>query len=250
MMTYNKFNKNCPYFSVGNCCSYKNGACKYKYHKKCDQSFLCNREDCKFGHTIPYSKRVIINKIYDKKYSRISSPYENSDNRCNNPINCINKDCNCDHHLGYDDRAFIYNIINPTTDEDNAWSNYEKKYNSYSPSSSKMSSGSTIIATCPPSPLNVSSGSNIITTCSPLPVSFVSICKKEDDKEDDKEDNSIITIIKDMKNIRNNIDIDTKKIDNIKDQIKKLEEELINTEDKVKKNKDKLKELAIKIADC
>ena len=225
MTTYNKYDTNCPDFSVGNCSSYKNGICKYKYHKKCNNSFLCNREDCKFGHTISYSKRLIINNIYNKKYSRMSSPY--NDNRCSNPINCINKDCNFDHHLAYDDRKFIYNIINPSITEDNAWSNYENKYNSHSPASSKLSYSSTVPA-----------------ICSPIPNSFISLCKKEEDyREDD-----MISIITDMKNIRSNIDIDTKKADDIKEQIKKLKEELNNTKEKINKDKNKLKELAIKIA--
>ena len=154
----------------------------------------------------------------------MSSPY--NDNRCSNPINCINKDCNFDHHLEYDDRKFIYNIINPSITEDNAWSNYENKYNPHSPASSKLSYSPTIP-----------------TICSPLPNSFVSLCKKaEESKEDD-----MISIIEDMKNIRSNIDIDTKKVDDVKEQIKKLEEEFNNTEEKINKDKNKLKELASKI---
>jgi peptidoglycan hydrolase CwlO-like protein len=153
----------------------------------------------------------------------MSSPY--NDNRCSNPINCINKDCNFDHHLVYDDRKFIYNIINPSITEDNAWSNYENKYNSHSPTSSKLSYSSTL--------------------CSPIPNLFVSLCKKEDSKEDD-----MISIIEDMKNIRSNIDIDIKKADSIKEQINKLKEEFNNTEEKINKDKNKLKELAIKIISC
>ena len=127
MMSYNKFHTNCPHFNVGNCKSFK--TCKYKYHKKCDDNFLCNREDCKYGHGISYMKRVIINYIYDEKYSSASG-YEDSDNKCKMPMICINKDCKCDHHIEYEDRSFIYKIINPTISEENAWSNYEKKYNS------------------------------------------------------------------------------------------------------------------------
>jgi len=240
MMTYNRFHTNCPHFKVGNCSSYKDGTCKYKYHKKCDESFLCNREDCKFGHTISYSKRSIINMIYDQKYSRDSSPFENSDNRCKMPINCINKDCECDHHLEYDDRSFIYSIINPNTTEDSAWSNYEKKYTSYSPASSTMSSTSTVPAICSPCP--------VVSSPPPLSGSYASLFKEQ--VEDNKEDDSMLSIIEDMKTIRNNIDVDTKKANSIKEQIKKLQEELDTTEEKVKKDKNTLKELAVKIADC
>jgi len=154
-------------------------------------------------------------------------------------MNCITKDCECDHHLEYDDRSFIYNIINPTINDENAWSNYVKKYNSYSPASSMMSSISTIPAMCSPCP--------VVSSPSPLSGSFVSLFKKV---EDNKDMDIMMTIIEDMKDIRNDIDVDTKKVDSIKDQIKKLEEELNNTEEKIKKDKNKLKELAVKIADC
>ena len=239
MMPYNKFHINCPHFNVGNCTSFK--TCKYKYHKKCDENFLCNREDCKYGHGISYMKRVIINYIYDEKYSRTSSVYEYSSNKCKMPMNCINKDCEYVHHLEYDDRSFIYNIINPTISDENAWSNYVKKYSSYSPNSSTMSYSSTVPAMC--SPCQVVSSSP-----SPSSGSFASLFKEQ--VEDNTEDDSIMTIIEDMKNIRNNIDLDTKKVVSIKDQIKKLQEELVNTDEKIKKNKNNLKELAIKIADC
>jgi len=222
MIPSNKFHKNCPHFNVGKCTFYK--TCKYKYHKKCPDNFLCEYEDCKYGHGISYTKRIIINNIYDKKeYSCY--------NKCNMPMNCIDKDCECDHPIEYDDRSFIYNIINPTITDENAWSNYEKKYISYSPASSKMSSSSTVPVMC--SPCQVVS--------SPL---------FKESVEDNKDIDIMMTIIEDMKNIRNDIDFDTKKVDSIKDQIKKLKEELNNTEEKIKKDKNKLKELVFKITDC
>ncbi len=236
MMPYNKFHTNCPHFNVGNCTSFK--TCKYKYHKKCDENFLCNREDCKYGHGISYMKRVIINYIYDEKYSRTSG-YEDSDNKCKMPMNCINKDCECVHHLEYDDRSFIYNIINPTINDENAWSNYVKKYSSYSPASSTMSSNSTVPTMCSPCQ---------VVSSPPSSGSFASLFTEQ--VEDNKEDDSIMTIIEDMKNIRNNIDLDTKKVVSIKDQLKKLQEDLNTTEENIKKDKSKLKELAVKIAEC
>ena len=236
MMSYNKFHTNCPHFNVGNCKSFK--TCKYKYHKKCDENFLCNREDCKYGHGISYMKRVIINYIYDEKYSRASG-YEDSDNKCKMPMNCINKDCECDHHIEYDARSFIYNISNPTINDENAWSNYVKKYSSYSPASSTMSSSSTVPAMCSPCP---------VVSSPPLSGSFVSLFTEQ--VEDNKEGDIMLSIIEDIKNIRNNIDLDTKKVVSIKDQIKKLQEALNTTDEKIKKDKNKLKELAVKIADC
>ena len=251
-MTYNKFHSNCPHFKVGNCSSYKNGVCKYKYHKTCDENFLCNREDCKFGHGISYMKRVIINYIYDEKYSSVSG-YEDSDNKCKMSMICINKDCKCDHHLKYDDRTFIYNLINSTISDDNALANYEKKYNAYylnyydlySPDSSSMSSSSTVPAMCSPCP-------TVSSSPPPLSGSFVSLFKKTDEAETEAGagTDTMIAIIETMKNIRNDIKDDTKKADSIKDQIKKLQEDLNTTEEKIKKDKNNLKELAVKIAEC
>jgi hypothetical protein len=183
-------------------------------------------------------KRVIINYIYDEKYSRASG-YEDSDNKCKMPMNCINKDCECDHHIEYDARSFIYNISNPTINDENAWSNYVKKYSSYSPASSTMSSTSTVPAMCSPCP---------VVSSPPLSGSFVSLFTEQ--VEDNKEGDIMLSIIEDIKNIRNNIDLDTKKVVSIKDQIKKLQEALNTTDEKIKKDKNKLKELAVKIADC
>ena len=231
-MTYNKFHTNCPHFNVGKCTSYK--TCKYKYHKKCPDNFLCEYEDCKYGHGISYMKRVIINNIYDKK-----KYIDYDDNECRMPMNCINKDCEYDHPIDYEDRAFVYNIIDHTISDENAWSNYEKKYISYSPASSTMSSTSTIPTMCSPCP---------VVASPPLSGSYLSVFKKEEEPSKDMDD--MLSIIEDMKNIRNNIDVDTKKVDSIKEQIKKLQEELSNTEEKIKKDKNKLKELAVKIAEC
>ena len=243
MMTYNKFHTNCPHFKVGNCSSYKNGVCKYKYHKTCDENFLCNREDCKFGHGISYTKRVIINYIYDEKYSSASG-YEDSDNKCKMPMICINKDCECDHHIEYDARSFIYNISNPTINDENAWSNYVKKYSSYSPASSTMSSSSTVPAMCSPCPV-------VSSSPPPLSGSFASLFTEAGvEAKVEAEADTMMAIIETMKNIRNNITGDTKKVVSIKDQIKKLQEDLSKTEEKIKKDKNNLKELAVKIAEC
>jgi peptidoglycan hydrolase CwlO-like protein len=102
-----------------------------------------------------------------------------------------------------------------------------------------MSSTYTVPAMCSPCP--------VISSPPPLSGSFVSLFKKE---EDSKGDDSMLSIIEDMKTIRNNIDVDTKKVNSIKEQIKKLQEDLNTTEEKIKKDKSKLKELAVKIADC
>ena len=225
------FNTNCPHFNVGKCSSSK--TCKYKYHKICPDNFLCEYEDCEFGHGISYMKRIIIVNIYDKKYFG----YRCNDNKCRMPMNCINKNCEYEHPIDYEDRAFIYNIIDHSISDENALSNYEKKYTSYSPATSTMSTNSTVPALCSPCP--------VVSSPPPLTGSFVSCFKKEAKEPDD-----MLSIIEDMKNIRSDIDADTKKVDSIKEQIKKLQEELYNTEEKIKEDKNKLKELAVKIAEC
>jgi peptidoglycan hydrolase CwlO-like protein len=88
----------------------------------------------------------------------------------------------------------------------------------------------------------------VVSSPPPLSGSYASLFKEQ--VEDNKEDDSMLSIIEDMKTIRNDIDVDTKKANSIKEQIKKLQEELDTTEEKVKKNKHKLKELAVKIAEC
>jgi len=150
-------------------------------------------------------------------------------------MNCINKNCQYDHPIDYEDRSFIYNIIDHSISDENAWSNYEKKYTSYSPATSTMSTNSTVPALCSPCA--------VVSPPPPLTGSFVSCFKKE-------EPDDMLSIIEDMKNIRSDIDADTKKADSIKEQIKKLQEEFNNTEEKIKEDKNKLKELAVKIAEC
>jgi len=102
-----------------------------------------------------------------------------------------------------------------------------------------MSSSSTVPAMCSPCP---------VVSSPPLSGSFVSLFTEQ--VEDNKEGDIMLSIIEDIKNIRNNIDLDTKKVVSIKDQIKKLQEDLNTTDEKIKKDKNKLKELAVKIADC
>jgi len=104
-----------------------------------------------------------------------------------------------------------------------------------------MSSSSTVPAMCSPCPV-VSSPPPLLSG------SFASLFTEQ--VEDNKEDDSMMAIIETMKNIRNNITGDTKKVVSIKDQIKKLQEDLGKTEEKIKKDKNKLKELAVKIAEC
>jgi hypothetical protein len=241
-MSFDKFHTNCPHFSVGACVSYKEGKCKYKYHKCCTENFLCDREDCKFGHGITVMKRLIVNKIYDDKYSIKDSVYESSQNRCGMPMNCINAECDCDHHLEKTERAFIYKIANSIVSDEDAWDEYEKLYcSSYSPGSAIMSAGSTIpsLSPCP------------IMCSTPLSrtVSFASLFKSEASVASSKEDSTdeMVVIMDEMLFISNEISIKNKKVIGIKENIKKLKEELACAEEELKIGKARFKASANKI---
>ena len=247
-MSYDAFSTNCPHFAIGCCNSFKAGSCKYKYHKRCDDNFLCNRYDCKFGHGITPEKRMIINNIYDEKYSS-SAVFETSENPCKMPMNCINKDCACDHHLEYVDRSFIYKIVNSEVTDKEAKAEYAKKYgSSSSPFSDAMSSKSTISSVSPfpivepPAP-------------PPMTTSFVALFKSEtvvsatfNEIHQEQSDDEMTRLMNEMMLIRKDITANTKRVVDIKDQIKKMEDELAIAESEEKNGKTRLKELAIKIA--
>lgn len=232
------FTINCPYFSVGNCTSYKEGKCKYKHHKRCSKNFLCDNENCKYGHGISVLKRLIVNKVYDIKYDIKTSVYETSENKCDMPMNCTKEECKNDHHLQYIDRSFIYKIANIIITDEEAWNLYEEKYyikdsfkediSLYSPISDIMSSGSTM---------------------SPGPVftkSFASLLKETKDEIEIEEDDYTF-IMDEMLEIRKELSNKNKKIIDIKENIEKLKQELVIAEVNVKIEKDKLKEYAIQI---
>lgn len=249
-MSYDKFHTNCPHFAIG-CCNFaKVGFCKYKYHKRCDENFLCTRYDCKYGHGITPEKRMIVNKIYDEKYSS-SSVFETSENRCTMPMNCINKDCELDHHLEYVDRSFIYKIVNSEVTDKEAQAEYaqalyEKKYTgcvasvavsvASSPYSDIMSAGSTVSAV---SPVAFTSTPPVMAT------SFAGLFKNSVETSDDDE---ITKLMNEMMLIRKDITTNNKRVADIKEKILEMKDELVLAEAEEKSGKSRLKELALKIS--
>ena len=257
MMTYNRFNTNCPHFAIG-CCNGNStdNKCKYKYHVICRKNYFCDREDCKFGHGITYKKRYIVNEIYDMKYSK-NCDYENRDNRCKIAMTCVNPNCDKDHHLSMEERVFIYKMANKEMSDDIAWKAYEKKYCQImeSPASTVMSCNSTVPAMTPTNDETVKTEKTVQTAPPVLTNSYVSLFKKKDEEAVQSVDNTdstddMVKIMDRIKSIRTTIDTDTNHQNNIKEQIKKLEEEFLKYEQKVKDNKEELKQLAIKLADC
>ena len=85
-------NEYCPNFNIGKC---TNNNCKYNYHIKCKDNYLCNNIDCKLGHGISFIKRDIICKIYNME----NDNFHDSNKKCKNPITCYNKNCKFDHRL-------------------------------------------------------------------------------------------------------------------------------------------------------
>lgn len=103
-------NEYCPNFNIGKC---TNNNCKYNYHIKCKDNYLCNNIDCKLGHGISFIKRYIICKIYnmDNDY------FHDSNKKCKNPITCYNKNCKYEHQFNFKERDII-NIIIKKNDND------------------------------------------------------------------------------------------------------------------------------------
>ena len=238
MSSYDTFSTNCPHFAIGCCTFFKEGSCKYKYHKRCDENFLCKRYDCKYGHGISPEKRLIINDIYDEKYSS-SSVFETSEKPCKMAMNCINKDCSCDHHLEYADRSFIYKIVNHEVTDKEAKAEYAKKYGGgVSPRSDTMSSGSTISSVPPP------------PTPPAMTTSFAALVKASVVCEDivDQTNDEMSKIMDEMVLIRKDIAVKNKRVVDIKEQLKKMKDELSIAEAEEKSGKTRLKELALQIA--
>lgn len=103
-------NEYCPNFNIGKC---TNNNCKYNYHIKCKDNYLCNNIDCKLGHGISFIKRDIICKIYNME----NDNFHDSNKKCKNPITCYSKNCKFDHQFNFKDREII-NIIIKKNDND------------------------------------------------------------------------------------------------------------------------------------
>lgn len=224
--------ENCPDFKLGLCTAYKDETCKYAYHKACKDNYLCRDDNCKYGHGISIMKRTILTNMYD---TIVNNDYDENDDKFCHKINCISEECHKEHYFNYDNRSFIYKIVNQNVNDEEAWNEYQQKYTvSSSEYSNTLSSSDTIDSryiTNTPSP--------ILTT------TYASLLKQQADKTDE-----IDEIAETMFNIRKELSYNTKHKDNIKEQIKQLEAELVVLENNITNNKTQLKQLAVKIADC
>jgi len=221
--------ENCPDFKLGICTAYKDKTCKYAYHKACDNNYLCRDDNCKYGHGISIMKRTIISDMYD---TIVNNDYnEKNDTYCSK-INCISEECHREHYFSYDNRSFIYKIVNQNVTDEQAWNEYQQKYTMISPTFSEALSANDTIVNTPPS---------ILTT-------YASLLKSKTDEI--SEINEIDEIAETMLNIRKELSYNTKHKDTIKEQIKHLEAELVIVENNITNNKTQLKQLVVKIADC
>ena len=222
--------ENCPDFKLGICTAYKDKTCKYAYHKACDNNYLCRDDNCKYGHGISIMKRTIISDMYD---TIVNNDYnEKNDTYCSK-INCISEECHREHYFSYDNRSFIYKIVNQNITDEQAWNEYQEKYTMVASASSSTVS------------LNDSDNASPTTNTPPILTTYASLFKNQTNEIDEIDE---ITEI--MLNIRKELSHNTKRKDTIKEQIKQLEDELVIVESKIDNNKTQLKQLATKIADC
>lgn len=203
--------ENCPDFKLGLCTAYKDETCNYAYHKACKDNYLCRDDNCKYGHGISIMKRTIISDMYD---TIVNNDYD--DTYCHK-INCISEECHKEHYFNYDNRSFIYKIVNQNVSDEQAWNEYQQKY-------TVSSSGYSNVLSL-----------NDTTT-------YASLFKPQVEQLDE--------ITEKMLNIRKDLSYNTKHKDTIKEQIEKLKAELFIVENNITNNKTQLKELAVKIADC
>lgn len=211
--------ENCPDFKLGLCSAYKDETCKYAYHKACKDNYLCRDDNCKYGHGISIMKRTIISDMYD---TIVNNDYD--DTYCHK-INCISEECHKEHYFNYDNRSFIYKIVNQNVSDEQAWNEYQQKYTMVASASSSAVSLNDTSFLCP------------TTNTPPILTTYASLFKIDE-------------ITEEMLNIRKELAYNTKHKDTIKEQIKQLEDELVIVESKIDNNKTQLKQLAVKIADC
>jgi hypothetical protein len=231
--------ENCPDFKLGLCTAYKNDTCNYAYHKACNDNYLCRDDNCKYGHGISIMKRTIISDMYD---TIVNNDYDENSKKYCHKINCICEDCCKEHYFSYDNRSFIYKIVNQNVSDEQAWNEYQEKYTIVLSTSSSALSLNNTIPSSSPCP---------IATTPPILTTYASLLKRHIDKIDKIDEiDEINEITETMLNIRKELLYNTKRKDTIKEQIKQLEDELIIVENTIANNKTQLKELAVKIADC
>ena len=167
----------------------------------------------------------IINHDYD----------ENNDQYCSK-INCTSVECVKEHYFSFNNRAFIYKIVNQNVNDEQAWGEYEKTYSIASHEDIEIISSRTF---CP------------IVDIPPVLTTYASLLKDNTNDVDDIDDvDDVDKLTETIINIRKKLHDNTKYKDNIKEQIRKLEAELTITENKIIDSKNQLKKLAVKIADC
>ena len=223
--------ENCPHFKLGLCTAYKDETCKYAYHKACNANYLCRDDNCKYGHGISIMKRTIISDMYD---TIVNNDYDENSKKYCHKINCISEECHKKHYFSYDNRSFIYKIVNQNVSDEQAWNEYQEKYAIISSASSSTLSLNDTVYSNSPCP--------IANTPPPILTTYASLLKRHVDEIDE--------IAKTMLNIRKDLSYNTKHKDTIKEQIEQLKAELIIVENNITNNKTQLKELAVKIADC
>jgi hypothetical protein len=228
--------ENCPDFKLGICTAYKDKTCKYAYHKACDNNYLCRDDNCKYGHGISIMKRTIISDMYD---TIVNNDYnEKNDTYCSK-INCISEECHREHYFSYDNRSFIYKIVNQNVTDEQAWNEYQEKYTIVTSVSSIEVSLNDTSFLCP------------TTNTPPILTTYASLFKNQTTEIDEIDKTTEIDeITEEMLNIRKELSHNTKRKDTIKAQIKQLEDELVIVESRIANNKTQLKQLASKIADC
>lgn len=209
-----KMNEYCPNFNIGKC---TNNNCKYNYHIKCKDNYLCNNIDCKLGHGISFIKRDIICKIYNME----NDNFHDSNKKCKNPITCYNKNCKFDHQFNFKERDIINIIIKKNDNE--ALDFYNNKI------------------TQPNIKCKILSSYNIIENNNPSPV----IINNKSFKETENDTEIILKLMLEKQSVIMNNELI---IEKLKEQFNKIKMELKIYEVENNKIKKDIKKLSFKIS--
>ena len=227
-MTY--YNKHCPHFNIGTCSNYIK--CKFTKHIKCNLNWLCNNENCLYGHGFEINKRyLVINivKIYNQK-----EKCDKSTNKCKHPLSCDIENCNLDHYIPSTDREFLREkIIDKNVTYEEAYQNYINKY-TISPKSEILLITSNIPQITSNIPQITSSCSN--NNC------LISIVKNNT-----IQNNIVISNIDKIVNITKELSINKQKTKEIEKEIEQLKEKLQIYLNKINNNKCELRQLILEI---
>lgn len=104
----------CPYFKIGQCNKVDYPDCSYK-HISCRDNYLCDNEECEYGHGISVEKRMALSAIY--------SSYENKGfddtYACRYPLQCYKQNCGYSHSINnVSVRSKVASIIRAETDDE------------------------------------------------------------------------------------------------------------------------------------